>query len=54
MGRADRAESQRRHFEGKVAIVTGAASRIGKALATEPVLGSGAPGGQERRPPTRQ
>jgi NAD(P)-dependent dehydrogenase (short-subunit alcohol dehydrogenase family) len=36
MGRAaDRAESQRRHFEGKVAIVTGAAWGIGKALATE-------------------
>ncbi|HEX3839911.1 MAG TPA: SDR family oxidoreductase [Acidimicrobiales bacterium] len=36
MGRAaDRADLQRRHFEGKVAIVTGAASGIGKALATE-------------------
>jgi NAD(P)-dependent dehydrogenase (short-subunit alcohol dehydrogenase family) len=36
MGRAaDRATAQRRHFEGKVAIVTGAASGIGKALATE-------------------
>ena len=35
MGRAaDRAGAQRRHFEGKVAIVTGAASGIGKALAT--------------------
>jgi NAD(P)-dependent dehydrogenase (short-subunit alcohol dehydrogenase family) len=32
---ADRATAQRRHFEGKVAIVTGAASGIGKALATE-------------------
>jgi NAD(P)-dependent dehydrogenase (short-subunit alcohol dehydrogenase family) len=36
MGRAaDRASSQRRHFDGKVAIVTGGASGIGKALATE-------------------
>ncbi|HVB94114.1 MAG TPA: SDR family oxidoreductase [Acidimicrobiales bacterium] len=32
---ADRASAQRRHFEGKVAIVTGAASGIGKAMATE-------------------
>src|ERR1039458_8659398 len=36
MGRAsDRAKSLHRHFEGKVAVVTGAASGIGKALATE-------------------
>ena len=36
MGRAaGRAAAQRRYFEGKVAIVTGAASGIGKALATE-------------------
>ncbi len=36
MGRAsDRAESLHRHFDGKVAIVTGAASGIGKAVATE-------------------
>jgi NAD(P)-dependent dehydrogenase (short-subunit alcohol dehydrogenase family) len=36
MGRAaDRAAEPRRHFEGKVAIVTGAASGIGRALATE-------------------
>lgn len=36
MGRAaDRATAQGRHFEGKVAIVTGAASGIGRALATE-------------------
>ena len=36
MGRAaDRADAGRRHFDGKVAIVTGAASGIGRALATE-------------------
>jgi NAD(P)-dependent dehydrogenase (short-subunit alcohol dehydrogenase family) len=36
MGRAaDRASAGRRHFDGKVAIVTGAASGIGRALATE-------------------
>lgn len=42
MGRAaDRAEALRRHYQGKVAIVTGAASGIGKALATE-LVGRGA------------
>jgi NAD(P)-dependent dehydrogenase (short-subunit alcohol dehydrogenase family) len=33
--KAERAEAFRRHFDGKVALVTGAASGIGKALATE-------------------
>ncbi len=36
MGRADeRAEALRNHFDGKVALVTGAASGIGRALAAE-------------------
>jgi NAD(P)-dependent dehydrogenase (short-subunit alcohol dehydrogenase family) len=34
----DRAERQRQHFKGKTAIVTGGASGIGRALATELVV----------------